>query len=89
MAENFIIQFNWQQKPRRINVRKAILDTHSASIPVYQVYKSNVYLFSMMPVVDIDFGKSWELIEKDRLPYLPNDFVTTLGKWIDEYYTSF
>lgn len=88
MADSFTIQFQWQQKPRRIHIRKAEVNSGTVALPVYQVYKSNVYLFSMLPVIDIKTGKSWELIEKDRLPYLPENFIPTLGRWIDIHYLS-
>lgn len=81
----FNIQFMSDGGLRKVQIRPEEIHNGSRSMGYYQIYMDNTYLFSMCPVVAND-GKQWELIEKERAPYLPVGFLHFLGSRIDEYY---
>jgi len=87
MSTQFQIQFNSETGMRRVQIRPEEINIGRRSMGYYQVYLDNTYLFSICPVVASD-GKNWELIEKERGPYLPVGFVNFLGNRIDEFYVN-
>ena len=88
MTNRITIQFKYRQQPQQVYVEQGEIKVNSNSFPVYQVYRSETYLFSICPVVDHNCSTSWELIEKDRAEYMPEGFISILGRWIDQYYIS-
>jgi hypothetical protein len=70
-----------------LKVQTATADT-SQLISLYQIYRNDVYLFSLFPVINQDCCKVWEIVEKDREPHLPNGFIEVLGNMIDLFYMS-
>ncbi|MGZ5253077.1 MAG: hypothetical protein ACXWV4_01780 [Flavitalea sp.] len=88
MTNRFTIHFKYREQRQQVFIEQGEIHVNSNSFPVYQVYKSETYLFSLCPVIDDNCSTSWELIEKDRADYMPAGFISTLGNWIDQYYIS-
>lgn len=85
-VESFNIKFTWQNKQRKILIRSVAVNDDNASFPLYEVYRNNIHLFSVFPVINQDSRKAWEILEKDREPHIPQAFLHALGYMIDGYY---
>ena len=87
MNTPFHIRFNWKNTPRTISVEPGAIRSDILEFPLYRIYRNNVHLFSICPVIDEQASKKWELLEKEREQHLPTGFANLLGKWIDDFYT--
>ena len=87
MITQFQIQFTSDAGIRKFQIRPEELNAGMNSLAYYQVYMDNTYLFSICPVISSE-GKNWELIEKERSPYLPVGFIRFLGNRIDDFYVN-
>lgn len=101
MNTPFQIRFKWNNTPRTISVEPGAFRSEISTIyseipsvrseilefPLYRIYRNNVHLFSICPVIDEQASKKWELIEKEREQHLPTGFTDILGQWIDDFYT--
>lgn len=88
MPENFQIKFTWDNKQRQVSIRSTDLADRDYSVSVYQVFRNNIHLFSLYPVINSESRKGWEVLEKDREAHIPQEFLNALGYMIDGYYVS-
>ena len=86
MQENFHIKFTWENKQRQVYIRSVEIEDREYSIPLYQVFRNNIHLFSVFPAINAESRKCWEVLEKDRRPHIPEGFLNALGYMIDGYY---
>lgn len=86
MTENFQIKFTWENKQRQVYIRSVAIEDKDYSLPLYQVYRNNIHLFSVFPVITPESRKGWEVLERDRRPHIPDGFLNALGYMIDGYY---
>ena len=84
--DSFTISFHWRSQDRQLEIRTIADTARDFSISVYEVYRNNVYLFSMCPVITASCKQSWEILEKDREQHMPDGFVDFLGQRIDWHY---
>jgi hypothetical protein len=85
-VESFQIRFNWQTSQRRLQISTPISDRKEPALAMYHVFRNNVYLFSIRPVINAECRKDWEIVEKDREAHLPPGFIGILGDMIDAFY---
>jgi hypothetical protein len=87
MIESFQLQFSWHNDQRELKVQPATAEAQEF-ISLYQIFRNDVYLFSLFPVINKDCCKVWEIVEKDREAHLPIGFIEVLGNMIDLFYMS-
>jgi hypothetical protein len=85
-VESFQIRFNWQTNQRRLQISTAVPDHKEPVLSLYHVFRNNIYLFSIQPVINAEAQKAWEIVEKDREAHLPPGFIGVLGSMIDDFY---
>ena len=84
--ENLLINFQWESKQREILVCATEFSTNDCSLPLYQGFRNNKYLFSIYPAINHRAEQHWEMMEKDS--EIPAGFIGILGRMIDAYYLS-
>jgi hypothetical protein len=85
-VESFQIRFNWETCQRQLQISTPIANRKEPVLAMYHVFRNNIYLFSIRPVIDAECNKIWEIIEKDREAHLPPGFIGVLGSMIDAFY---
>ena len=84
---SFEISFQWHSQDRQLQIKTLPETERDVSISMYQVFRNNVYLFSLYPVITATCNKSWEIVEKDREEHMPEGFIDFLGRRIDWHYS--
>ena len=85
-VESFQIRFNWHTSQRRLQISTAVADHKEPVLSLYHVFRNNIYLFSIRPVINAEAQKAWEIVEKEREANLPPGFIGVLGSMIDDFY---
>jgi hypothetical protein len=85
-VECFQIKFNWRTNQRQLQISTAVPDHKEPVLSLYHVFRNDIYLFSIRPVINAECRKAWEIVEKDREEHLPPGFIGVLGSMIDEFY---
>ena len=86
--DNLLINFQWESKQREILVCATEIANQECSLPLYQVFRNNKYLFSIYPAINDRAEQHWEMMEKDKADNIPSGFIGILGRMIDAYYLS-